>query len=396
MRSKHIMFFLGVGVLIAGALFYGFRPPAILVDTAYVSEDSFRLLVEEEGRTRVADRYEVSAPVDGLLGRVTLEPGDQVARGDALFRISPLQVAPLDARSQAQAEANLARAEAALQATRSQVDSEQARLELAVSEYRRIERMVAGGHMPQERLDQIASERRRATASVRSVNFAVDVARFERDNAQAMLAVAVGEQGAEPVAVNAPVSGRVLTRLRQSEGAVQAGMPILVLGDLASLEVEVDVLSADAVRLRPGMTVELERWGGDSMLPGRVRRIEPAGFTKVSALGVEEQRVWVIVELDAPETRWEGLGDGFRVEARFVLWAADEVLQAPTSALFRRDQQWGSFVVENGRAVYRQVEIGRRSGLKTEVVDGLAVGEVVILYPGQDMQDGGRVRMVDD
>ncbi|MCL5042879.1 MAG: HlyD family efflux transporter periplasmic adaptor subunit [Gammaproteobacteria bacterium] len=278
-------------------------------------------------------------------------------------------------------------------AARSQVESEQARLELAANEYRRIERMVAGGYMSQERLDQIASERRRATASVRSANFAVDVARFERDNAHAMLAVAAGEQGAEPVVVSAPVSGRVLTRLRQSEGAVSAGMPILVLGDLASLEVEVDVLSADAVRLRPGMAVELERWGGESPLPGRVRRIEPAGFTKVSALGVEEQRVWVIVELDAPASAWEGLGDGFRVEARFILWAADERLQVPTSALFRHDEQWGSFVIENGRAIYRQVEIGRRSGLTTEVVSGLAPGDLVILYPGQDLQAGSRVRM---
>ena len=208
-----------------------------------------------------------------------------------------------------------------------------------------------------------------------------------------MLTVAAGEQGAEPVEVNAPVSGRVLTRLRQSEGTVQSGTPILVLGDLASLEVEVDVLSADAVRLRPGMAVELERWGGETLLPGRVRRIDPAGFTKVSALGVEEQRVWVIVELDAAPATWEGLGDGFRVEARFVLWAAEEVLQVPTSALFRRDERWGSFVVENGRAVYRQIDIGRRSGLQTEVIAGLTAGEQVILYPGQDIRDGSRVRL---
>lgn len=382
-----------VGVLLALlALFYGFRTPAILVDTALVSEGPFRLTVEAEGRTRVADRYEVSAPVTGLLGRVTLEPGDEVARGDALFSINPLQVAPLDVRSKAQAEANLARAEAALQAAHSQVESEQARLDLASSEYRRIERMVAGGHMSQERLDQVTSERRRASASLRSANFAVDVTRFERDNAQAMLSVAAGEQGAAPVAVSAPVSGRVLTRLRQSEGAVSVGTPILTLGDLASLEVEVDVLSADAVRLRPGMLVELERWGGASTLPGRVRRIEPAGFTKVSALGVEEQRVWVIVELDTPATSWAGLGDGFRVEAHFVLWSAEGVRQVPTSALFRRGDEWGGFVVENDRAVYRSIAIGRRSGLVTEVLEGLAVGELVILYPGQDMHDGGRIR----
>lgn len=392
-KKRALLAVMVVGVVLAAG-FYGFRPAPRLVDSARVVEAPFRLLIEAEGQTRVVDRYEVSAPVSGVLGRVLLEPGDQVQRGDVLFTLRPLQVAPLDARSLAQARASLARAEAAIAAAQSQVDSELARVELAEQHYQRIAPMVAAGHMPGEQLDQAASERRRARASLRSARFAVDVAGFERDSAQALLAVSAGEQGAEPVAVRAPVNAQVLTRMRQSEGTVQAGVPILSLGDLGSLEVSVDVLSADAVRLRPGMPVELERWGGAHVLPGRVRRIEPAAFTKVSALGVDEQRVWVIVELDAPATQWAGLGDAYRVEARFILQQADQLLQVPTSALFRRDGEWGCFVIENQRARYRKVNAGRRSGLQTEVLGGLQAGERVIVFPGGDVSDGQRIRLI--
>jgi HlyD family secretion protein len=172
---------------------------------------------------------------------------------------------------------------------------------------------------------------------------------------------------------------------------VQPGEPVLVLGDLDSIEVEVDVLSPDAVRLRTGMAVELERWGGDGILPGRVRRVEPAGFTKISALGIEEQRVWVFVDIDAERERWRRLGDGFRVEARFVLSDESDILQAPAAALFREGERWGAYVIADGRAHYRAVTPGRRSGLSVEIVDGLTAGERVLLHPGQDIVDGTRV-----
>ncbi len=386
------LLFTGLGLLLLLLLALGFRAPAILVDSAGAGRDAFKVFIEEEGRTRLPDRYQVSAPVAGYLNRVLREPGDAVTQGDVLFTINPLPAAPLDARSRAQAEAALARAEAVLQSAISQVESSSARAELAETEWQRISRLVEQGHISAEALDRAQAELRQASASLRSSRFGVDVARHERDNAQAILAVEGGQQDTLPVTVRAPVSGVVLSRQRQSAGVVQAGEPILMVGDLASLEVEVDVLSPDAVRLRPGMRVELERWGGDSLLPGRVRRVEPAGFTRYSALGVEEQRVWVIVDFDAGREQWQLLGDAFRVEARFILWEADNILQVPASALFRDSDGWALYVIANGRAIRRAVTPGQRSGLMAEILDGLDEGEQVILHPGQDMADGSRVR----
>jgi HlyD family secretion protein len=378
--------------VLLGLLALGFRTPPVLVEVAEVRSGAFRVTIEEEGRTRVADRYEVSAPVGGFLGRVTLEPGDQVDRGQDLFSLHPHHVAPLDSRARAQAEAALSRADSALELAQSQVESELARVDLARAELRRVERMVQAGHMPVDAQDHAQSEMRRASAGLRSARFAVDVARHERDNARALLATDANGSGTA-IRVISPVDGIVLRRLRQSEGSVQPGEPIVTLGNLASLEIEVDVLSPDAVRLQPGMRAELERWGGEDLLPGRVRRIEPAGFVKVSALGVEEHRVWVIVELDAPREAWQALGDGYRVEARFILREAEDVLQVPTSALFRRAEGWAAFVYEDGVARYRMLEPGQRSGLTTEIISGLTAGERVVLYPGQDVAEGTRLRL---
>lgn len=381
----------GLAVLIVLALMLGFRAPATLVDSATVTRADFRITVEEEGRTRVADRYELSAPVAGQLSRVLLEPGDRVQAGDALFLIHPLHAQPLDARSRAQAEAVLARAEAAVALAMSQREAEAARSELAEAELLRARPLVEAGHLSQDQFERIEAEARRARASLRSARFAVDIARYERDNARA--ALNGGHSGSTPIQVNSPVSGQVLRRLRQSEGALHAGESVLAIGNLDSLEVEIDVLSPDAVRLRPGMLVELERWGGDGLLQGRVRRIEPAGFTRVSSLGVEEQRVWVIVDIDSPRESWQGLGDGYRIEARFILWQGEDILQVPASALFRQGDQWFAYVIEEERAGLRQVEPGRRSGLLREIREGLVVGEQVILHPGSGIEEGSRVRL---
>jgi HlyD family secretion protein len=383
-------------IVVVSALVLGFRRPPVLVDSAVVQRGPFRITIEEEGRTRVADRFEVSAPVAGQLARVLLQPGDAVKRGDRLFVINPLPAAPLDARSRAQAVAVLARAESALRESVARAEAEKARNDLAVRELERVRSLVAQGHMPADSLDRAEAEARGSAATLRSARFAVDVARYERDNARATLAVTGGgDEIPAPVSVASPVDGTVLTRLRQSEGAIQAGDTVLALGNLDSLEVEVDVLSPDAVRLSPGMPVELERWGGEGILPARVRRIEPSGFTKISALGVEEQRVWVIVDMDAGRERWANLGDGYRVEARFILWQGNDVLQIPASALFRTDDRWGVYVIENGRAHYRKVEPGRSSGLTTEIINGLSSGEQVILHPGRDIAEGVRVRITE-
>lgn len=382
---------IALAALAAAGLAFAFRAPAPLVDTAEVVRGPFRVVFEEEGRTRVKDLYEVSAPIAGRLRRVQLEPGDQVAPGDLLFTIEPLVAAPLDARALAQARASLERAEAALNEAGTRRQAEEARAGLAAAELARIRPLAADGHVSKSALDRARTEADGAAAALRSARFAVEVARHERDVARA--AFTSGRSGAaQAIRVTSPVEATVLKRLRQSEGTVASGMPVLTLGDLDSLEVEVDVLSPDAVRLSPGTPVELERWGGDGVLPGRVRRIEPAGFTKVSALGVEEQRVWVIVELDGAREAWRRLGDAYRVEARFVVWQGDDVLQVPAAALFREGERWGVYVLEGGRARYRPVTPGRRSGLLAEVAEGLAAGEQVLLHPGQEVADGVRVR----
>lgn len=389
--NRRTLIFAAITLLVIVVMIISFRDPPALVDSAQVIRGPFRITVEEEGRTRLPDRFEVSAPVAGYLNRVLLEPGDEVAQGDTLFTLNPAPADALDARTGAQARAALARAESALAAAESAVEVQRAQAELADRELVRVQRLVDQGHLSREALDRALAEARSASARLRTAQFQVDVARHERENAEAALTIAGGEVRSEPLKVTAPTEGVVLTRERQSAGRVQPGEPILTLGDLSSLQVEVDLLSPDAVRLSPGMRVELERWGGDEVLPGRVRRIEPAGFTHISALGVEEQRVWVIVDFDAQRERWKDLGDGYRVEARFILWEGDDVLQVPASALFREEERWAVYVIEDGEAVRRTVTPGRRSGLLTEIQDGLEPGERVILHPGEDIEPGRRV-----
>jgi HlyD family secretion protein len=382
-----------LAALVVAGLVLGFREPPPLVDAAEVARGPFRVTVEEEGRTRVKDRYKLSAPIAGQIGRVSLEPGDRVAPGDALFVIDPQPAVPLDARTRAQAQATLARAGSALQASQTQMQVEQARAALADSELARLQPLAASGHVSAAALERAQAEARSATAALRSARFAVAGARHARDVARAALGTHDVGPGSAPLQVRSPVAATVLRRLRESAGAVQPGEEVLTLGDLDSLEVEVDVLSPDAVRLQPGMRVEFERWGGDETLTGRVRRVEPSGFTKISALGVEEQRVWVVVEPDGERDAWRRLGDGYRVEARFVVWQDDDVLQVPAGALFREDDRWAAYVIDGDRLRHRQVSAGRRSGLLAQVLDGLQPGERVVLHPGRDLRDGTRVRV---
>lgn len=391
--TRRTLIFAGIALLVLVVMIISFRTPPALVDSAVVTRGPFQIAVEEEGRTRLPDRFEVSAPVAGHLNRVILEPGDEVAQGDTLFTLNPAPADALDARSGAQAQASVARAESALAAAESAVEVQRAQAELADRELQRVQRLVEQGHLPREALDRAQAEARSASARLRTAEFQVDVARHERENAEAALSIAGGELRSEPLRVNAPIDGVVLTRARQSAGRVQPGEPILTLGDLRSLQVEVDLLSPDAVRLNPGMRVELERWGGDEVLPGRVRRIEPAGFTHISALGVEEQRVWVIVDFESDRDDWKDLGDGYRVEARFILWEGEDVLQIPASALFREEETWAVYVVEGDEAVRRTVTPGRRSGLLAEIQSGLEPGERVILHPGGDIHPGRHVEL---
>lgn len=382
--------------IIALMIGYGFWPRPVLVEVAPVARKPLRVTVEEEGRTRVIDRYVVSAPVAGYVRRVRLNVGDAVAQGDPVLELEPLPSNVLDPRSRAQALASVAAAEGSLRAARESVLAAKAEADYAQAELRRISGLRAAKSISEQELDRAESRARQALANLRSSRFAAEVAGHELEAAKTALQYsAAREDGAahETVVVRSPVGGRVLKRHRESEGVVAAGAPLIEVGDPRALEVEVDVLSADAVRIRPETRVLLERWGGEQPLEGVVRVVEPVGFTKISALGVEEQRVWVIVDFTSPLERWERLGDGYRVVANFILWEGESVLQVPASALFRYGDGWAVFVLDGNRARLREVRLGRRNDLSAEITAGLREGEQVITHPDDTIADGSSVRV---
>jgi HlyD family secretion protein len=388
------------GMLIAGALvllalLWGFWPRPVMVETGEVEIRHLQVTVEEEGRTRVKDRYVLYAPVAGYLRRIELEVGDAAEAGEPLALLDPLRPSVLDPRARAEAEARVSAARSALARAESTVRHAQAEAELAAEEYRRREELLAGGLVSRSEFDQARSRMRALEALSRAADSAAEVARYDLEAALASLrysAVSDEHAPAETVPVRSPVTGRVLKLLQESAGVVPAGHPLLEVGDPGRLEVEVEVLSRDAVRIQPGGRVLFERWGGAETLEGVVRIVEPTGFTKISALGVEEQRVLVIADLASPPEAWQRLGDGYRVEARFVVWEREDALTVPASALFRRDDGWAVFVVENGRARFRAVRLGQGSGLFSEVLDGLSLGEQVIVHPDDSIDAGVRVQ----
>jgi len=375
----------------------GFIPRAVVVDTATVARGTLRVTVEEEGRTRVIDRFVVSAPVAGFLRRIELNVGDPITSGQVVAFLEPLRSTVLDPRSRAEAESRMAAARAAMQASRENAVAADADAKYAAAELTRLERLHEKKMVSLEALQQGEANARRTKAALQSAQFNAQVAQFELKAAEAALSYsAAGKNGAgsapETVAISAPVAGRVLKINHESEGVVVAGEDLLELGDPLSLEVEVEVLSRDAVRIKPGSRVLFEQWGGEELLEGAVRNVEPVGFTKISALGVEEQRVLVIVDLTSPVEKWNRLGDGYRVDAIFILWEGDDVLNIQTSALFRNQDRWNVFVAADGRAARRDVTIGRRGGLVTEIVSGLREGEIVIVHPGDKLAEGNRIK----
>lgn len=381
-------------LLIVAALGYGFRPQPRPVDTAPAARSPMQVAIEEEGKTRVIDRYIITAPVAGTTCRVDLDVGDSVEKDQMLVNINPLQSQALDPRAHAEAEARVAAAQAALLAAEQNVDSARADAELAVSELKRLAPLAEQGHVSANSLDQARAQKRSTAAALRSAEFAVDIAEHELEAARTALRY-TGNTSSDPadmIQVLAPVSGRILKLQHECEGVVTRGQSLLEIGDTRSLEIETDVLSADAVKIEPGMHVLYERWGGEAPLRGLVRRVEPVGFTKVSALGVEEQRVLIISDITSPPEEWQTLGDGYRVESRFILWEDQDVLQIPASALFRSNGQWTLFVVQNNRARQRAVKIGQRNGLSAQILEGLAESETVITHPDDTIDDGVRVK----
>ncbi len=391
---KHPGLFLG-SLIILILIGIGFVPRPILVDMVTVKRAPLRVTIEEEGKTRVIDHYLLSAPVDGYLRRIDLHVGDPVSRGQQIGNLEPLRPAVLDTRARAEAEARIAAATAALNAAEQEVRAADADASYAADEVGRIRQLHKSGAVSLDRLQQAEADARRTQARLESARFAVQIAQYEKIASEASLkysVVGTEDEQAETVILRAPVDGSVLKLHHQSEGVVYKGEPLVDLGDPHTLEIVVEVLSRDAVRISEGMRVLLTRWGGDGTLQGSVRTIEPTGFTKISALGVEEQRVLVIVDIDSAPELWERLGDGYRVETAFILWEEPEVLQIPTSAMFRDGDGWAVYVVNQNRAERRKVEPGQRGGIYTQVLSGLEEGDQIINHPGDNLEVGNRVR----
>lgn len=380
-----------LAALLIWGLYSGFRPQPVEVDAGVAARGPLRVTVEQEGRTRVVDRYVITAPVAAYARRIALDVGDAVERGAAVVQLEPQRAEVLDVRRGAEARQRVAAAQDNVGAVEQRQKAALAGAELAQKNLQRVLELRAKGHVTQDAEDRARAEAQRAEAEQRSAQFAVETARHELEAARTALRFAAAGGTAQPVEVRSPVAGQVLKIPRKSEGPVATGQALLEIGDPRELEVEVDVLSADAVRIAPGTPVVLERWGSERPLAGVVRRVEPAGFTKVSALGVEEQRVWIIVAFTSPREEWQRLGDAYRVEARFILWEGKDVLQIPASSLFRDGSGWAAFVVREGKAVKRSVEIGQQSGLAAQLLSGIDEGEKVIVHPDDRVRDGVRV-----
>jgi HlyD family secretion protein len=381
-------------VLAAAVLYFGFRGERVRVDSAQATQQELIESLREEGRTRVVHRYRITAPVMGQVDRIDWRPGDAVPAGEVLARVQPAMGALLDpaTRDRLGNEANAAAS--AVSQAQARINAARASDTLARQELERIRPMVANGTLARREGDRAESQAQLARADLAAARFALELAQAQREAALSLLAQqGKGGSAGQVVEVRAPVAGVVLARLRESAGPVAVGESLLEIGDPSSLEIEVDLLSSDAVRVSAGMDVRLHRWGGAETLAARVRRVEPVGFTKVSALGVEEQRVWVLCDFTSPPADWQRLGDGYRVDAEFIL-SSGAALTVPTGALFRREQGWALYKVVDGRAVEQAVTVGRRSGLDAEILAGLAVDDRVIVHPDDRVAAGTRVELL--
>lgn len=371
---------------------WGFWPRPLAVETTRIARAPLAVAFTEEGRTRLRKRYTISAPLDGIVERIALEPGDPVQAGATLAVLRPANASLLDPATRAEAVARwrasgdeVAAATAAVVAARA--ERERSRAALARAESLSSQRLVA-----RQELDAARATATAADASLRAAEAHARAASIQRELARAVLdlqgkAASAGTR----LDLKAPSHGRIVRRYVESEGPVRAGQALLDLGDPAALEVIVEVLTADAVRIAPGTQVRLLHWGGPAPLHGRVRVIEPGAFTKVSALGVEEQRVLAVVDIVEPAKDWTALGDGFRVDAEFIVWQAPSVLSVPTAALFRDGSDWAVYRVEDGRARLRHVRLGQVSDVAAELTGGLDESDEVVLYPGDRVDDGKRV-----
>ncbi len=388
---KAVLIGLG-GVATAGALWLALEPAPVEVEVATVAKGRFERTVDEDGKTRVRERYLVSAPLAGRVLRIGLKAGDRVKAGEVVATLEPAAPAMIDARTERELSERLGAAQAAEARARADVERARVAVDLARSERDRSKQLAERGFTSGQALERVEREVELRQKEQKAAESEREAAAHQVGVARAALSrTQEGGRSSRQWRLTAPVSGRVLRVVQESEATVAVGAPLVEIGDPDDLEVVVDVLTADAAGIAAGTPVRLDAGGGAAPLEGRVRRVEPAAFTKVSALGVEEQRVNVLVDVVSPRERWAGLGDGFRVDARIVVETRADALIAPVAALFRRGERSAVFVVADGRARLREVAAGPRNPTRAVIEQGLAPGEIVVVFPGDRVEDGARV-----
>lgn len=390
--GRHIA--IAVGLLAAVGIAAWFLSPApVPVETAVVTKGKFVATVDEDGKTRVRERYAVAAPLAGRLSRIRFKVGDQVQVDDVVATITPSPAPLMDPRTRREVEERLGAAEANLERTKAVVERARAQSDQANTDMARTRTLAQQGAATTQALERAELAVRLADRDLRAAEFQNHAAEHEISQMRALLARYGNDGNGQPDSWNvaSPVAGVVLKVAQESETIVQPGTPLLDIGDARDLEVVVDVLSTDAVEIRPGADVTIDHWGGEGTLKGRVRRVEPAAFTKISTLGVEEQRVNVLVDILSPLEQWARLGDAYQVDVRITVFARDDAMIVPSGALFRRGEGWNVYVAKDGRAELRQIELLRRSGRVAAVASGLTPGEQIIVYPSDRVAPGIRI-----
>jgi len=385
-RRRIFLVLPGLGILVL--MWFFLRASPILVETSKVEQGPMRVTVDEDGETRAHDRFVIAAPIPGRMLRVTLEEGDMVRENEVVAVIEPL---PLNQQQREELFGRIAAAEAAKRQAEARLEHAREDYEQARRDRQRAEQLGHEDVISAQALEQARNAEVTSGEELEAARFSVVAAESEVKVARAgLLGVHENGVGRRTISLRSPIAGRVLRVAEKSERVVQAGTPILIMGDPKKIEVVTDVLTTDAVNIKPGATAFLEGWGGDHPLRAQVRLIEPAGFTKISALGVEEKRVNVIADFIDPPS---GLGDGYRVETRIVTWESARVLKIPGSAAFRDRDGWSAFVIDRGRARRRAIEVAHRNQSEAEILSGIAVGEDVILHPPNQLREGVRVRV---
>lgn len=388
---RRLLPWLGLAVLLA-LIGWGLWPKPTVVETGVVVRMPLTVHVSEEGKTRIRNRYVVAAPVAGHMRRVALKPGDPVEAGKTVITvIEPMVVPLLDPRARKQAEAVVSMHEANRKRAAESLDAARAALRMAEADRERMRSVRKDGTISESDRDRMEADAAIKAAEVRAAEFSLQVIDYELVQARAALERPAGAEAGNLVEVKSPVSGKVLNVAQESETVVSPGTPLLEIGDPADLEIEAEILSRDAVTIQAGDEARIEQWGGETPLRARVRRVEPAAFTKISALGVEEQRVYVLGDLIDPPEAAKALGDRYRVEVRVAVWHSDDVLAVPAGALFREGSEWKTYLYQNGSAKLVTLQAGHSDGRFTEVISGLNAGDKVLLHPPDNVQDGGSV-----